>query len=357
MLKLLLRSLSVILVLTVSLIGAGWLWLRTSLPKLDGTLALPGLDAPVEIVRDSNAIPHVYAETDHDLFMAVGFVHAQDRLWQMHLQRSIAAGRLTELVGARRDENGESDNVDTDKFLSTMGIYRAAEEAWDHTISRNHENLCRGCECLLVYRRGALPPEFLAVGVNDIREWSPIDSLAWLKMMMWDLGGNRSTELMNFVLSSVVSSKDLATLNGTYPGDETFVLPDLNQLYGRKPMSAMAFQAHDLTLPSIELPPHEGVGSNNWVASGDRTASGKPLLAERPHWASVRPRFGTMWACIQRKRITAPWALACLAFPTWFWVAQIKPPGGSPMWVQMYRTISLSGSTQKTRLNMKRPMA
>ena len=130
MLKLLMRSLLVILVLIMSLIGGVWLWLRTSLPKLDGTLELPGLDAPVEIVRDANAIPHVYAETDHDLFMAVGFVHAQDRLWQMHLQRSIAAGRLTELVGARRDENGESDNVDTDKFLRTMGIYRAAEEAW-----------------------------------------------------------------------------------------------------------------------------------------------------------------------------------------------------------------------------------
>ena len=290
--KLLLRSLLVILVLTVSLIGAGWLWLRTSLPKLDGTLALPGLDAPVEIVRDSNAIPHVYAETDHDLFMAVGFVHAQDRLWQMHLQRSIAAGRLTELVGARRDENGESDNVDTDKFLRTMGIYRAAEEAWDHISQETKENLesyAAGVNAYLSTRRGALPPEFLAVGVNDIREWSPIDSLAWLKMMMWDLGGNRSTELMNFVLSSVVSSTDLATLNGTYPGDETFVLPDLNQLYGRKPMSAMAFQAQDLTLPSIELPPHEGVGSNNWVASGDRTASGKPLLANDPHLGISAP--------------------------------------------------------------------
>ena len=360
MLKLLLRSLLVILVLTVSLIGAGWLWLRTSLPKLDGTLALPGLDAPVEIVRDANAIPHVYAETDHDLFMAVGFVHAQDRLWQMHLQRSIAAGRLTELVGARRDENGESDNVDTDKFLRTMGIYRAAEEAWNHISPETKENLesyAAGVNAYLSTRRGALPPEFLAVGVNDIREWSPIDSLAWLKMMMWDLGGNRSTELMNFVLSSVVSSKDLATLNGTYPGDETFVLPDLNQLYGRKPMSAMAFRRTTSRCLALSFRPTRASGPIIGLPPVIEQRAVSHCWRTTPTWASVRPRFGTMWACIQRKRITAPWALACLAFPTWFWVAQIKPPGGSPMWVQMYRTISLSGSTQKTRLNMKRPMA
>ena len=292
MVKLLTRLLFAIVLLAALLIGAGWFWLRTSLPKVDGTLTLPGLDGQVEIIRDANAIPHIYAETDHDLFMTVGFVHAQDRLWQMHLQRSIAAGRLTELVGARRDDSGKSDNIDTDRFLRTMGIYRSAEQAWHHISPKTKENLqsyADGVNAYLAGRRGALPPEFLAVGVSSVPDWSPIDSLAWLKMMMWDLGGNRSTELMNFVLSSVIDSEDLATFNGTYPGDATFVLPDLNQLYGRAPMDALAFQAQDVVLPGIEAPAHEGVGSNNWVASGNRTASGKPLLANDPHLGISAP--------------------------------------------------------------------
>ena len=107
-----------VLALLVTVAG-GWLWLRTSLPQVDGTVKLLGLAAPVDVTRDVYGVPHIRARSDRDAFFALGFVHAQDRLWQMDFQRRFAAGRLSEVLGAR--------TLASDRMMRTLGIYRLAE--------------------------------------------------------------------------------------------------------------------------------------------------------------------------------------------------------------------------------------
>src|SRR5882762_469277 len=99
------------------------LLLRASLPQTDGTLALPGLEKPVRVIRDAHGVPAITAASRHDLYMALGFVHAQDRLFQMDLQRRLGAGRLSEVVGAAA--------VGTDRLMRTLGIYRHAAASVD----------------------------------------------------------------------------------------------------------------------------------------------------------------------------------------------------------------------------------
>ena len=114
--------LAVLLILLLLVSVGGFIYLRTSLPKTRGTVQMDGLDAAVEIVRDDAGVPHIFATTDHDAFFALGYVHAQDRMWQLELNRRTGAGRLSEVLGEPA--------LRTDKFLRTLGVYRAAEMAW-----------------------------------------------------------------------------------------------------------------------------------------------------------------------------------------------------------------------------------
>ena len=113
------RIVFLIVFLSLLALGAGLLWLRTSLPQLNGTITVVGLSAPVEVLRDKHGIPHISAKTDADAFFALGVVHAQDRLWQMEINRRAASGRLSEVFGSRM--------VSSDRFLRTMGFAKAAE--------------------------------------------------------------------------------------------------------------------------------------------------------------------------------------------------------------------------------------
>ena len=117
--RILLVVLAIILALFVVVPAAGYLWLRTSLPQTSGRTRIVGLEGQVEIFRDRAGVPHIFATTDHDAFMALGYVHAQDRFWQMEMNRRIGAGRLSEVLGDA--------TLDIDKFQRTMGYYRAAE--------------------------------------------------------------------------------------------------------------------------------------------------------------------------------------------------------------------------------------
>ncbi len=119
--RILVVSLVVVVVLLV-VIGAGWIFARSSLPKIDGSVEIASLDGPVEIVRDADGVPHIFAETDRDAIFALGYVHAQDRLWQMEMNRRIGAGRLSEILGEQA--------LPTDKFLRTLGTYRATKISW-----------------------------------------------------------------------------------------------------------------------------------------------------------------------------------------------------------------------------------
>lgn len=249
-------------------------WL--TLPSYDGEERVAGLEAPVEIVRDAHAIPHVYARSPRDAAFAMGFVHAQDRLWQMELQRRIGAARLSEVFGER--------GLKTDRFLRTLGVYRVAERNFavlSPEVQAIYEAYAAGVNAYLEGRSGLLPPEFVLLG-HEPEPWRPADSLVWLKMMAWDLGDNFRDELLRARLAGRLDEAQLRDLWAPYPGDApaaaesgapTVALPGID-------VAGIDFEALAAALP--EGPP-AGLGSNNWALSGAHTESGKPLLANDPH--------------------------------------------------------------------------
>lgn len=138
-----------VLALVLLLPLAGWLYLRRSLPQVDGAIKLAGLDGSVEVIHDRHGIPYIYASTDHDAFFGLGYAHAQDRLWQMEMQRRIGAGRLSEVFGDK--------TLETDQFLRTVGFYRSAEAAWPALSSKSQAALQAYADGVNAYIAGGRP--------------------------------------------------------------------------------------------------------------------------------------------------------------------------------------------------------
>jgi len=268
--------LAVVAILLIALLS-GYLYLRSSLPQLNGGLALPGLSGPVEIVRDANAVPHIFAKSSRDAYFALGFVHGQDRLWQLEMNRRIGSGRLAEALGPGA--------LDNDKFLRTLGIRRGAEAIYRNLDTATQDRLrayAAGVNAFLATRSGSLPAEFLMTGTTP-EPWTPVDSVCWQIMMAWDLGGNWSSELLRLRLAKRLSNAQIAQFLPPYPGEAAAQLPNLHALYAGLDI--------DTTRLAMAAPPAlpEGAGSNNWVVAGTRSATGKPLLANDPHLALSAP--------------------------------------------------------------------
>lgn len=275
-------------------VGAAFLWLRTSLPQTNGTVTLKGLSDEVEVLRDKHGIPHIYAKTDADAFFALGVVHAQDRLWQMEVNRRTAAGRLSEVFGSAL--------LDTDKFLRTMGFAKAAESGARSLNERTLAELeayAQGVNAYMATRSGALPPEFLLRSPEgDLEPWTVLDSLGWLKMMSYDLGGaSGDRELDRFAISQIVGHEAMMEFWPPYPGAEPMNVPDIPEFYGMEPGLGDLEARVRVELPSEELNRlhpagvlYEGIGSNNWVLSGEHTKSGNPILANDPHLGLTTPQ-------------------------------------------------------------------
>ena len=175
-------------------LAAAYAYLRQSLPKTEGEIRLAGLAAPVEVLRDRYGIPHIFAAGLEDANFALGFVHAQDRLWQMEMSRRIAAGRVAEIAGAGA--------LETDRFLRTLGVRRAAEanlRGLDAETRRLLDAYAAGVNAFIA-TDPVLPVEFWLTGARP-EPWSPADSVAWVKMMAWDLGGNWRSELLRMRLA------------------------------------------------------------------------------------------------------------------------------------------------------------
>lgn len=255
---------------------AGWLLWQRWLPQWYGAVVIAGLQQPVEILRDAYAIPHIYAQTETDAYMALGYAHAQDRLWQMELQRRLGAGTLAEIVGAEA--------VELDRFSRTMGIRRNAVANLQQLDARTQQILAaytHGINAYLAEGR-LLPPEFLVLRCAPAA-WTPEDALGWLKMMAWDLSGNWWQELRNVRLQRRLSPQQRQELLPPYPGEAPLVLPDLTTLYAGLEVPTTVFFRR---LPAIA---QSAVGSNNWVVDGSRTHSGKPLLANDTHLRLAAP--------------------------------------------------------------------
>jgi penicillin amidase len=276
------RLFILLFVLAMILMAGGYIYLRRSLPVAEGEIALNGLNAPVEVLRDRFGIPHVFAQSERDAHFALGFLHAQDRLWQLEMNRRIAAGRLAEVVGRS--------GLETDRFMRTLGVQRAA-----HANVRNLDADTR--QHLDAYAAGInaflatdplLPLEFLMLRVKP-QPWTPEQSVAWLKMMAWDLGGNWRNELLRMRLAKTLPLARIHEFLPPYPGDAPPEIVEPGKLYeGLEQESTRVAKNGDVPYFSEaeaernRVRPHFS-GSNSWVVSGARSASGKPLLANDPH--------------------------------------------------------------------------
>jgi penicillin amidase len=263
--------------LLAALLAGAYLYLRQSLPQTEGEIRLAGssgLGAPVEILRDRYGIPHIFAASLEDASFAMGYVHAQDRLWQMEMSRRIAAGRVAEVVG--------TGGLETDRFLRTLGVRRAAQanlRTLDAETRRQLDAYAAGVNAFLA-GNPVLPPEFWLTGAQP-EPWTPADSVSWVKMMAWDLGGNWRNELLRLRLAKTLPLARIHEFLPPYPGEDVPVIADLKELYSTMERDAVRLAQF--------APDNEGNGSNNWVVSGARTASGKPLLANDPHLGLTAP--------------------------------------------------------------------
>ncbi len=273
--------LAAVLVLLLLGLAGGWLYLRGSLPKTGGTVTVAGLDGPVEIVRDKHGVPHIFASTDHDAVFGMGYVHAQDRLWQMEMNRRVGAGRLSEVLGDAA--------LDTDKFLRTLGPYRAAASAWDALSPDARqfiEAYVAGVNAWLAEGH-TLPPEFLILGFKP-EPWTPLDSVVWATMMAWDLAGDYDMELLRMRLTQAVGPERTAQLLPAYPDEAVNILAAAPLA----PSAADSLLRLDTAIKGLLGLRGLNVGSNNWVVAGSRSETGMPLLANDPHLGA---RIPSVW--------------------------------------------------------------
>ena len=294
----------VLVLLVVAALVAGVVVVRKPFPQTDGEIDVPGLQSEVEVRRDANGIPQVYADSAHDLFYAQGFVQAQDRFYEMDVRRHITAGRLSELLG--------EEALETDMFIRTMGWRRVAEKELSLLSPETTAYLEAFSAGVNAYIHSHSPSEMsleysvLALNGLDytVEDWTPVDSLAWLKAMAWDLRGNMEDEIDRAIASGRLGQEDIDELYPPYPYDRH--RPIVNQgalvdgVYeskaekggSRKP-ARPAFRGRMLdaledldagigAMPEL-LGKGEGIGSNAWVVDGEHSTTGKPILANDPH--------------------------------------------------------------------------
>jgi penicillin amidase len=263
--------------LVLVLAGGLYLYLLSSLPQTEGVLAVRGAKGEIRIERDTDGVPLITAVDDEDAAFGLGFVHAQERLFQMELQRRYGAGRLAEIFGREA--------LTIDRQMRVLGLYRAAEAEIPFLsveVRRGLEAYAAGVNAFLATRRGALPPEFLLLRFAP-ELWQPADSLVWGKLMAVRLGGNYRGELLRARMARTMALGDLEFLYPEYPKNAPTTLSDMPMIYQRLALDAL----YD-ALPSIVGPNY---ASNNWVVDGRHSASGKPLVANDPHLEFGAPGF------------------------------------------------------------------
>ncbi|MEU9363252.1 penicillin acylase family protein [Streptomyces avermitilis] len=337
------RLLVIVLVLAIiGGIGFGAYWsistVRASFPQTKGSITLDGLAGPVDVKRDGYGIPQIYASSDADLFMAQGYVQAQDRFYEMDVRRHMTSGRLSEMFGKGL--------VKKDEYLRTLGWDRVAKKEYDTKLSaatkKYLQAYAKGVNAYLEGKDGKdISLEYAALGfTNDYQpqEWTPVDSVSWLKAMAWDLRGNMQDEIDRSLMTSRLGPKQIADLYPDYPYSRNKAIVQegqYNELTGTfeqggstdtqsttggtstgtstsgtsgttgststsgtstsaSDASALESQLTGLYKVLDDIPTAvgvngNGIGSNSWVVSGDHTITGKPLLANDPHLSASLP--------------------------------------------------------------------
>jgi penicillin amidase len=314
----------------IALIAAGFVtWtVQRSFPTLDGTVQVDGLNSKIEVLRNEQGAATITANTTGDLFFAQGYVHAQDRFWEMDFRRHVTSGRLSELFGASQ--------LDTDRFLRTLGWRAVAEEEvalLEDTVRGYYEAYADGVNAYLAEHQGAEASlEYAVLGLQnpdyEIEPWTVADSLAWLKAMAWDLRANVETETERALLAQDFTPEQIAELYPAYPYDRnpTIVpVPTTARAASAEGAGDAGIRTASLAWTEVGSVVEaasallggvgEGVGSNSWVVSGDLTESGLPLLANDPHLGAAMP---SIWHQVDLKcRVvteTCPFDVAGFSF-------------------------------------------
>lgn len=284
----LLRIVTAVLALSL-LAGLLLYWfLSRSLVDYSEDFTLPGLDGSVEIVRNNDSVPHIFGASDHDVYYALGFAHAQDRLWQMTMLRRTAQGRLSEIFGTR--------TLPVDELLRRLDLYGLAlqsVQAQDPETLAALQAYSDGVNAWIGQvndgARGRGAPEFWLFS-NEISAWAPADSIAILKLMALQLSSHASNEVLRGQLSLMLPSERLADILPEDTGEAIAALPKYSELV---PGTLPVMPVKTAALPFSPVPePGLAGASNAWAAEASRSAAGGALLANDPHLGFTAP---TIW--------------------------------------------------------------
>lgn len=301
-----------------------------SFPQIDGEIQLAGLDGPVDIYRDQMGIPNIYATTTHDLFFAQGYIHAQERFWQMDFWRHIGSGSLSEMFGKGQ--------VETDSFLRTLGWKQTAEAEWEALSPDTKAILQSYVDGVNAYIKdkpaNELSLEYEILGLPilapdyKIAEWTPVNSLTWGKAMAWDLRGNMDEEIQRAVLLKTLTADQVAQLFPPYPSDHPVIVNKIGDSGTSASSSTATSAGFDYaTLPLDQLSHNasllnaalgewsNGIGSNSWAVSGKLTDTGMPYLSNDPHLGIQMPSiwFQVGLHCVEKSE-ACPFEVAGFSF-------------------------------------------
>ena len=283
----------------ISLLAMGFVYYMASrsLPDYNRDFNVDGAKGRIEIVRANYAIPHIFSEDEKDVYFGLGFVHAQDRMWQMLMLRRAAQGRLSEIFGPA--------TLKADKLMRTLGVYQVAIDSVAYQTPEMREILERYSSGVNAYFK-AVRTEALGRGTPElwlfspeIAPWTPADSLAVLKLMALQLSDKAAVEVRQARLALLLPQERLRDLFPDAQGDAIMSLPDYAGLFN----NAIPPQAPTVTEHALYPlnPPGFAGASNAWAVAQKRSAGGGTLLANDPHLKFTAPSI---------------WMLARLQFPT-----------------------------------------
>ncbi len=282
----LLRIASGLVILTVLVVLLVYYFAARSLPDYSENFTVEGITAPVEIVRDNADVPHIFGQSDRDVFYALGFAHAQDRLWQMTMLRRTAQGRLSELFGEK--------TLRIDMLIRRFDLYGlalASVEAQDEDTQIALQAYADGVNAWLAQinsgARGRGAPEMWLFN-QPIAPWQPADSIAILKVMALQLSSHLEDEVLRARLSLMMDPARVRDLMPDDPGSGVAALPEYASLVPGVPRYAENTRMPYGPLSPVQ--PRELAGASNaWAVGPTRSTSGAPLLANDPHLGLTAP--------------------------------------------------------------------
>ncbi|MEO8898839.1 MAG: penicillin acylase family protein [Candidatus Dormibacter sp.] len=274
-------ALVVVVALLAVAVATAVTMLRAPLPRTRGRLVVGGLRAPAAVVRDARGVAHVDAASMEDAAFAMGLVHAQERLWQLDLNRRVASGRISEIAGAQ--------GLAADRFLRRVGLRRIAAEEAELLEGETLAMLvayAAGVNSVIQGRR-RLPIEFTLLRLRP-ELWQPVDSIACAKLLALGLSCNWDAELQRLRLLSAIGPEVAARLHLIFPRSNPTILADTVRDAGPR----AGVELLDLYSAAAAWLPSSVGASNAWAVSPSLTATGRPLLCNDPH---LEPTVPSIW--------------------------------------------------------------